>query len=139
MTKRLMRGVLLLAVCFAIASFAHEQQAQAQYNVGQSVSVLWKGKWYAARVLAVRPNSWYIKYKGYSASWNEWVGPGRIRPRHVMHHGVYPVGTPVMVLWKGKWYPARVLQARPNSWYIKYKGYGSNWNEWVGPGRIRPR
>lgn len=122
-----------------MASVSHEPQAEAQYVVGQRVSVLWKNKWYPAKVLSVRPNSWYIHYKGYSASWNEWVGPNRIRPRGVFQGGNYPPGTPVMVLWKSKWYPARVLQSRPNRWYIHYDGYSASWNEWVGPGRIRPR
>ncbi|MCA9520506.1 MAG: hypothetical protein KC609_06020 [Myxococcales bacterium] len=101
--------------------------------------VRWKGKWYKARVLQVGNRRWFIHYKGYSASWNQWVGPHRIRPRFAPMGPRYVVGQRVMVFWKTRWYKARVLAARPGSWLIHYKGYGSNWNEWVGPGRIRPR
>ncbi len=41
------------------------------------------------------------------------------------------------VLWKGTWYPATVLKANGDQCFIHYNGYGSNWDEWVGPDRIR--
>ena len=46
-------------------------------------------------------------------------------------------GEAVEVYWKGRWYPARVLQAKASQWFIAYDGYGANWNEWVGQDRIR--
>jgi hypothetical protein len=41
------------------------------------------------------------------------------------------------VLWKGTWYPAHVLKGKGSECYIHYDGYGSNWDEWVGPDRIK--
>jgi hypothetical protein len=49
------------------------------------------------------------------------------------------VGNRAQVLWKGEWYPARVLQvsADGDRCYINYDGFSSSWDEWVGGDRIR--
>lgn len=49
--------------------------------VGASVTVNWKGSWYPAKILDVnaRTYEYYIKYDGWSDSWNEWVGEDRIK------------------------------------------------------------
>jgi hypothetical protein len=61
---------------------AGQEDAQAgSFRVGQAVSVEWKGSWYDATVLEARPGLWKIHYDGYDASWDEHVGPRRIRPR----------------------------------------------------------
>lgn len=49
------------------------------YQVGDAVEVEWKGKWYPARVLKVSKGTYFIHYDGYESSWDEWVGPKRIR------------------------------------------------------------
>jgi hypothetical protein len=54
--------------------------AAATYQVGASVDVKWKGKWYAASVLERDGALYLIHYTGYDASWDEWVGPRRMRP-----------------------------------------------------------
>jgi len=46
-------------------------------------------------------------------------------------------GNSAEVLWKGNWYSATVRKAQTNRCYIHYTGYGNNWDEWVGPDRIR--
>ena len=51
----------------------------SSYPVGTAVQVNWKNKWWPAHVIAVGKNSWKIHYDGYSNSWDEWVGPSRIR------------------------------------------------------------
>lgn len=52
-------------------------------------------------------------------------------------HAECPVGSRADVLWQGKWYPAAVKKARGDQAYIHYDGYGDNWDEWVGPDRIK--
>jgi hypothetical protein len=47
------------------------------------------------------------------------------------------VGQKAEVAWKGKWYPARVLDVSGNKCFITYEGYDSSWNEWVEPARFR--
>jgi hypothetical protein len=46
-------------------------------------------------------------------------------------------GAKCEVLWAGTWYKAVVLQQKDGKFQIKYDGYGDEWNEWVGPDRIR--
>lgn len=43
------------------------------------VQVLWKGTWYPAHVIKTKGAKSYIHYDNYSASWDEWVGPERLR------------------------------------------------------------
>lgn len=49
------------------------------YRIGDIVEVQWKGRWYRASILAVKGDKVKIHYDGYDNSWDEWVGPGRIR------------------------------------------------------------
>src|SRR5262245_20501356 len=51
--------------------------------------------------------------------------------------GACAAGDSAQVLWKGTWYPAAVLKAKGTECFIHYNGYGANWDEWVGPDRIR--
>lgn len=43
------------------------------------VEVEWAGTWYPAKVLEKKDGKSLIKYDGYGDSFNEWVGPDRIR------------------------------------------------------------
>jgi ribosomal protein L21E len=49
------------------------------------------------------------------------------------------VGDKAQVLWKGTWYPAKVTNVNDDQskCYIRYDGYGSNWDEWVGADRFK--
>ncbi len=51
--------------------------------------------------------------------------------------GAHAVGARVSVEWSGRWYNAQILQAQGGRYLVRYDGYGSNWDEWVPPGRIR--
>ena len=49
-------------------------------------------------------------------------------------------GDPVEVLWGGSYWPAKVLAVRGADRYaIHYDGYGAEWDEVVGPERLRVR
>ncbi|MBL7700919.1 MAG: hypothetical protein JNM14_01610 [Ferruginibacter sp.] len=52
-------------------------------------------------------------------------------------NAAYKTGDKVMVEENGKWYPATVLETKPNEWYIHYDGYSSKYDLWVGPSRIK--
>ena len=54
---------------------------KALYGVGDAVEVRWKGKWYPASILKIGDHRYRIHYEGYDNSWDEWVGPDRIRGR----------------------------------------------------------
>ena len=134
-------GLGLLAISSLTLGMISESQALI-CAPGSQAQVLWKGNWYPATVRKAKSNRCYIHYDGYNNSWDEWVGPERIRfpdavPAAVVAPGGFPIGAPVSVLWHGKWYPAHVLSTKGNKLYIHYDGYGSSWDEWVGPGRYR--
>lgn len=43
----------------------------------------------------------------------------------------------VEVLWGGSWWAAEVVERRGRLAKIHYVGWGSEWDEWVGPERVR--
>ena len=100
----------------------------------QKCEVEWNGTWFPSQVLEEKDGKFYIKYDGYGDNWNEWVGKDRVK---------FPAkpkpATPAKaeVEWHGTWYPAQVLEEKDGKFYIKYDGYGDNWNEWVGKERIK--
>ncbi len=53
----------------------------------------------------------------------------------------FVVGDAVMVEWKGRWWPARVISLRNGTtpYKIHYDGYSNSWDEWIGDARIRKR
>ncbi len=54
--------------------------ATGGYVAGQAVEVLWNGTWYASSIVRVNGNGTYrIHYTGWADSWDEDVGPDRIR------------------------------------------------------------
>ena len=50
------------------------------FSVGQRVKVEWEGAWWDASVVKVETGSFFITYEGFDSSWDEWVGPSRIKP-----------------------------------------------------------
>lgn len=84
-----MRGILqtaLLVVAAAVVATAllvpeplHAQLAAEIASVGAKVEVVWQGRWYPATVTAVRQGEVRIRYDGWGDSWDEWVGPDRVR------------------------------------------------------------
>lgn len=53
---------------------------------------------------------------------------------------LFPTGREVDVLWQGRWYDARVKRVLgEHRWVVGYDGWSTNWDEIVGPERIRAR
>lgn len=130
-------GALLLVLGLAASAYAG-------CKVGDKAEVLWKGKWYPATVKKVKENRCYIHYDGYAKSWDEWVGPKRIRIKGQETTSKkldLDIGDPVEVKWKGTWYPAHVIaiNKKKTSWKIHYDGYNNSWDEWVSANRIRSK
>jgi hypothetical protein len=46
-------------------------------------------------------------------------------------------GDSLEVEWHGSWYPAEVIETRAGLTKIHFSGYGSEWDEWVEPQRLR--
>jgi len=146
MNVRIFTRILVVTLLLFILAVSGE--AVAGCSSGDKADVLWKGTWYAATVLQANGDQCFIQYDGYDASWNEWVGPDRIRlkgaaqktlPKKPQSNVSFQEGDAVTVLWKGTWYDAHVLKTKGAQTFIHYDGYESSWDEWVGPERIKAK
>ena len=52
---------------------------------------------------------------------------------------VPPDATAVEVFWGSRWYDATILKRDGERAFIHYDGWGSSFDEWVTPDRLRPR
>lgn len=103
-------------------------------RVGERLEVLSEGDWYRAHVVEVDGDRCRVRYVEDSS--DEWVEPSRMRAWSPKN---WPIGSAVDVEWKGRWYPARVLDGRLGVSLVHYDDYASSWDEWVGGGRVRAR
>ena len=109
----------------AITAFIASTSAFGQLcTVDRKTEVLWKGSWYKASVVKAGTDRCYITYAGYDDSYDEWVGPERLK---------------IKVLWKGEWYPASVVSREGDEYLVNYDGYKSSWDEVVPVRRIQIR
>lgn len=109
----------------AMLVFAASPSAFAELcTVGRNTEVLWKGSWYKASVVESGKSRCYVTYAGYDNSYDEWVGPERLK---------------IKVLWKGDWYSAKVLSREDTGYLITYDGYKSSDDEVVPLSRIQIR
>ena len=107
-------------------------------RVGQRIEVNWKGKWYKAKSIDARGAQLKVHYVNESDSWDEWVGPDRVRPYQPAQ---FAEGDKVEVRWASdnKWYHATVLKAWYGLHLIRYDNDDATEDEWVGPQAIRLR
>ena len=107
-------------------------------RIGQRVEVECKGRWYRAKIIDVDSDQVEVHYAGFGNSWNEWVGPERLRPYQPAQ---FAEGDQVEVQWKRdkKWYPGTVRKAWYGLHLIHYDDYEASSDEWVGPGSVRLR
>jgi hypothetical protein len=93
-------------------------------SLGDKAQVLWKGKWYPAKVIKVNEDqtNCFIRYDGYGAEWDEWVSAQRFRKTGWSDGPEYKVGDSVSCDWKGrgKMYPGIIAERDGNSVYIHY-------------------
>jgi hypothetical protein len=107
-------------------------------GVGQRIEAWFGDQWYKAKIIDVADDQFEVHYVGFDENWDEWVGSDRIRPYQPPQ---FAEGDKVEVQWDSdeNWYPATVVKA----WYgleqVRYDGYDSTCDEWVGPRSIRLR
>lgn len=119
-----------------LAAAAGPRLPQVDYHC----EALSEGKWYKARVVAfdAARNAYQVHYLGYGDDSDERLPTDRVRPYKPRE---FAVGAKVECFWPDdkRWYPATVRE----HWYglhrIHYDDYDATWDEWVGPGRVRPR
>jgi hypothetical protein len=103
-------------------------------EVSKRVEVKSEGKWWKARVIGSRAGAFHAHYYGYEDSDDEWVRLSQIREPTIVQ---YPAGSRVEVIWKRKWYQAKVVSVERGVHLIHYVDYDDGWDEWVDVERIR--
>jgi len=107
-----------------------DTHGKPQTGLGRHVEVEWEETWYPAQIIAIRGAESLVHYVDFEASWDEWVGPERIRnPRFKK----IPRGAHVKVWWSQdeNWYRGTVLASQFGLHKIHYDGYSREWDEWV--------
>ncbi len=115
-----------------------QSEGELTPRVGQRLEVDFNGKWYKAETIDADGDQLEVHYVNADDSTDEWVGPDRVRPYQPAQ---FAEGDAVEVKWEsdGEWYPARVLRAWYGLHMVRYDGFDSDSDEWVGPRSIRLR
>lgn len=112
---------------------------QAQ-KVGDKVQIESTGSWYPGKVLEVKEGQFFVAYDGWSETFNEWVGPDRIKgatteaaPSALTK---FKVGDKVEVEYGMVPEPATIMEVGENKYHIKYDNslFG---DKWVAEGLIK--
>jgi len=120
--------------------------------ISSRLEVRSEGDWYKARVIDARNGTYRVHYFGYEDTDDEWVTRRQFRLPSSMamdsraetnanleakRSNDYRIGANVEVNWHGKWYSAKILEAKDGRHFVHYAGYDDSWNEWVPDNRIR--
>lgn len=141
----------------------------SKYKLNEVVDVLWNGAWYEGTIVAIAPNDKYrVHYSGYSSSWDEWVTLPRLRTKTgkglkgsgaaakpttaptggpapsaaltaAPAAGAFAAGEAVNILWKGSWYPGKIIGVNGAQYKVHYDGYSASWDEWVTAARLKKK
>ena len=103
-------------------------------EISKRVEVRSDGRWWKARVIDSKGSTFRVHYYGFEDADDEWVRLSQIRDPTIVE---YPAGSTVEVIWKRKWYPAKVLSVERGVHLIHYVDYDHDSDEWVGAERIR--
>ena len=143
------------------SSEASSSEAVRMTPVPGDPVVLWGDRWWRAEVLQTEGDRSLIRYVGYGAEWDEWVGTDRFKvfsaedvldsaPAETLPettglvdpqaNGTLVQGKPnqgdLLVEWGQQWWPGEILKHEGESYLIHYTGYGDHWDEWVSPERL---
>ena len=108
-------------------------------HYGERVKVYADDDWWNGRIVDFHGDKARVRWVaiGYDTpDSDEWHPYASCKPLKLVQ---YAVGKAVLVKWKKKWYPAKVLEVKGAQHLVTYDGWDADSNEWVGPGRIRLR
>jgi len=134
--------------------------------IASRLEVRSEGDWYKARVIDARAGTYRVHFFGYEDSDDEWVTRREFRAAQTVANNrsrrddnpnwkpsstnsnvrtsgenrassEYRIGANVEVNWKGRWYSAKIMEAKEGRHLVHYAGYDNSWDEWVPDNRIR--
>jgi hypothetical protein len=132
------KSMFMAAERFPRAAVLAEVDGEAKPRVGLRIEVKYEGKWYKAKTIDVDGDQVEVHYTNFDDSWDEWVGPDRVRPYAPAQ---YAEGDKVETRSDSdnQWYPGSVRKAWYGLHLIRYDGYDESSDEWLGPKSIRLR
>jgi len=98
------------------------------YKTAINVKIEFEKEWYDGTILKNDGDFYYISYKGYDSSYNEWVTYDRLRTGNEKN---------VQALWQGQYYDTEILDTKENKSYIHYVNFDYTWDEWVDNKNIK--
>lgn len=113
-----------------------ENKQQSAPRLGERVEAFDQGGWYKAIITGSENNKFKVHYFGYEFNEDAWRNPNQIR---VANPKTFNAGAKVEAEWRGKWYPAKVLQNKGGAHLVSYDGFGNQWDEWIPSKRVRQR
>lgn len=144
---------------------AQEKTTDSPFQVGDAVEIDWSGMWYKGTVKEVASGKYKVHYEGWSDTYDEWVGPERLRktagsgktvtekekPKEekkattetkttgdkTSDSPTYQKNQKVEINWSGTWYKGTILEVSNGKYKVRYDGWGSAYDEWVGQERLR--
>jgi hypothetical protein len=105
-------------------------------RIGERVNVKYDGTDWLGRIEAFKDNLYQVRFYSYTNNETDWVKPEkciRFQPKN------FAVGTNVEVLWKDKNYAGKVLQVSNGMHFIKYDGWGDEYNDWITFDKIKKK
>lgn len=117
-----------------------QAQAAADYKVGETVLVTTQNRLYLAEVRQQLDGGMYrVRFSGFGAEAVDNVKADRIQ-RPFTGVTAFPVGTAVQVIAGGpQTYPGKIIAAvRQDQWIVRLDGAGPEYDQIVGPDRVRP-
>lgn len=108
--------------------------AEIPLVAGTDVLVEWGGRMWPSTIREhnEKTDEFHVHYLGWADSYDEWVAAKRVVP---LETRLEPFD--MLAEQHGLWWPARVLAKRKTRSYVRYIGWSSAWDEWVGPKRIQ--
>lgn len=108
----------------------HAPEPSRDENADQGLVVEHGGSYWPCTIVAHEPDGQQkVHYIGWGPESDEVVASSRIRRRSGSSLGQ------LVVEWHGSYWPATALRSDGGRIFIRYDGYGAEWDEWVGPDR----
>ena len=120
------------------------ENQKSNNRVGEHVEIFQNAGLRRAQIEDFKDGKFQVRFASTAEREEAWVPESSIRTMKTEPKtptAVLVVGEAVRVEWKKRWWPAKILKVNENEkqYFIAYDGYGEEWNEWVGPKRIRNR
>ncbi len=107
-------------------------------RIGEHIMVDYDGEDYLGFIVdSDKEKGFNVRFYSYTNNETDWVEPSEAKPYIIKPN--YALGTKVKVFseYDQKWLPAKVIKKFSCLHYINYTGYGSEWDEWVAPEKIK--